>query len=203
MANTITILSDKTYLEILKLSSLELLANDNIIFTNFIKENIISIKRGDLVNIIPKDEFNINCKWSDYLSEGFTYIVDKKDQTYFLNNINIDMNTFCVSLPKTFVLYEEPDYFTKNHWNIEGECLFSLSNYILWIRNNNQIINNLVFNEEEKIITTWYEDCRRNCHKIIYKLKENCIDEFEKIILKDIFYIVRDFENGDDKLLLN
>ena len=202
MATTLIILSDMTYDETKKISTEELLEKNNIIFDSMINTFLEEITRGDLVNIIPKNEYKKNSQWNDFLCEGFTYIIDKKDDKYFLQNL-IKINQYIYGLPKNFVLYEEPDYFTQEHWVRDDKCLFAFSNYVLWIKTNKNILENLSI--EKGLILTSYIDCRDNFHEIIYKTEKNIdnsfIDYYRNIISKDVFYIYGDLENIDDEIL--
>ena len=163
----------------------------NKILHKYLDENNIVLKRGDLVNICPAYRGE-TIYWND--CDRDNYIVESYASLVKVNEI----------LPKDFCLYEDPDYFTLNHWMRDGKSLFGES-YILWLKSTDEMRKNLTLTDSE--ISTTFTDSRGKCHKIIFKTYKKCENELdfassEKMVKQQVIklhlYCIE--TNSDDKM---
>jgi hypothetical protein len=153
------------------------------IFQSHIQKNNLNIKRGDLVRIVPiltrefnqqdyqeYDEMDEDTKVEiNFFRNEYMYIIDVKNNEFFIRNLDTDIDPYG-ALPNDFVLYEEPDYFTQNHWLRNNYPMFGHAQY-LWLNPTIEMRKNLKINKQLNIYTYFF-DCRNIFHKIIFKFSE-------------------------------
>ena len=199
------------------------------IFTSYVKENNLKVKRGDLVIMLPveteDDVKNENYKiYDDYdemaedtkqeidfsYNNEYLYIIEKRNGEFVI--VEFDNEEGQNVMPKNFVLYEEPDYFTQKHW-IKNEDLIYGEEHYLWLTPTEEMLNTLIKIKSKKTgkylrISTTFTDQRKNSHKINFNFlnKTFNIEEKMKIVIdllnrKVIRFEVVDFENIDDSII--
>ena len=195
MADVHIIIDYKKYTDVKLLPREELLQKHNFDFKELVEKEKIQVKRGDLVNFLSFDRYKTPLNWKNNKFMGFMYIIDKKDEEYFLVKFGPDYGSYG-SLPTNFVLYQEPDYFTSNHWNENGKSLFCHHSHVSWLKTSSDMLENVYSYKTKGIILTAFTDCRGEKRKIFHS-KSNIIEDkdivqFQNIISKDVFYIYID-----------
>ena len=156
------------------------------IFSVYIEGNNIKVKRGDLVRMVPiysdedKEEKDKEYQEYDEMDEDtkveinfyrneYMYIINGEENDYFLQELDFDIDPYG-SLPKNFVLYQEPDYFTQKHWIRNNYPMFGHANY-LWLEPTIEMVKNLKTTKDKNnnlYIVTKFIDVRNNPHKIFF-----------------------------------
>jgi hypothetical protein len=106
--------------------------DENKCFRNYVKtlDVVDRPTRGDLVRMVPEDEYDKYSVWSDYYRNEHMSIVNKWGD---LEELDYTIDDYG-ALPSSYRLYEEDDYFKQSHWVREGEPLFGHAHY-LWLTN--------------------------------------------------------------------
>ncbi len=172
--------------------------NDEIkLGEQFIIDKSLNIKHGDIV-LFESCYTNhplIDYKDSKYDAYKIRYnefyeliSIDENDRntglmfwnTDHLQELSEEANNTYGGLPNDFKLFEEPDYFTDDHWNF-------LYRYCNWVNVVDEMIDNITVFEE--MVYTYFEDCRGNDHVIIFEndddgnvenIKEKVLNTLEK-----------------------
>ena len=177
-------------------------------FKTHFDEKTINVKRGDLVRIAPayKDEIPI---WEDFYRNENLYIINKTT-CLEIEELDPTIDSYG-ALPKDFVLYEEPDYFTQDYWIRDKNPLFGHA-YYLWLEPTKEMKKNIRKIKNKKSgkylrISTSFVDVRGNSHKIIftpYNEEFDIVLEMKKVkkILKNTIQIeLNDFDNVNDDVI--
>lgn len=173
--------------------------DENKCFRNYVKtlDVVDRPTRGDLVRMVPEDEYDKYSVWSDYYRNEHISIVNKWGDLEELD-YTIDEDG---ALPSSYRLYEEDDYFKQSHWVREGEPLFGHAHY-LWLTNEG-LLDKCKYTKNNEI-TCDFKDVRENPHKLIYKYSKNTeVMDFSNIMSKPVIMIsLNDFDDIDDSIIV-